>query len=118
MSLIVRTIQGKRKEKTQIDGHGMSVIETTDRSDFETIPLVLFPKCSRSRVEGDKRTERSEIEHEPCHCQKQLNGGDHGSGVEVSGSAVSVPPGGVSGYRAANRGTHFSHPHLQGAVGR
>jgi hypothetical protein len=44
MSLIVRTIQGKRKEKTQIDGHGMSVIETTDRSAFETIPLALFPK--------------------------------------------------------------------------
>ena len=36
---------------------------------------------SRSRVEGDKRTERFEIEHGPCHCQKQRDGGDHGSGV-------------------------------------
>src|SRR6476620_127225 len=48
---------------------------------------------SRSRVEGNKRAERSEIERGPCHCQKQLDGGDHGSGVEVSGSAVSVPRG-------------------------
>ncbi len=49
------------------------------------------PHGSRSRVEGDKRTETSEIEHEPRHCQKQLDGGDYVSGVEVSESAVSVP---------------------------
>ena len=48
---------------------------------------------SRSRVEGDKRAERSEIEHGPCHFQKQLDGCEHGSGVEVSGSAVSIPRG-------------------------
>jgi hypothetical protein len=53
----------------------------------------LLPIRSRSRVEGDKRTERSGIEHGPCHCRKQLDGGDHGSRVEVSGSVVSVPPG-------------------------
>ena len=51
-----------------------------------------LPFRSRSRVEGDKRTERAEIEHGPCPCQKQLDGDDHGSGVEVSGSVVSVPP--------------------------
>jgi hypothetical protein len=39
------------------------------------------------------RTERSKIEHGPCHCRKQLDGGDHGFGVEVRGSAVSVPRG-------------------------
>ncbi len=36
---------------------------------------------SRSQVEGDKRTERSKIEHGPCHCEKHLDGGGHGSGV-------------------------------------
>ena len=36
------------------------------------------------------RTERFEIEHGPCRGQKQLDGFVHGSGVEVSGSAVSA----------------------------
>jgi hypothetical protein len=45
---------------------------------------------SRSRVDGDKRAERSEIEHGPCQCRKQPDEGDHGSGSEVSGSAVCV----------------------------
>src|SRR5262249_47599436 len=44
-----------------------------------------------SQGEGDKRAERFEIEHGPCPCQRHRDGGDHGSGVEVSGSAVSVP---------------------------
>ena len=36
---------------------------------------------------------RAEIQHGPCQCRKQLDGGDHGSGLEVSGSAVSVSQG-------------------------
>src|SRR5262249_30847579 len=48
---------------------------------------------SRSRVEGEKRRERVEIEDGPCPCQKPRDGGDHGCGEEVSGSAVSVPRG-------------------------
>ncbi len=47
-------------------------------------------KGSRSQVEGAKHTERFEIEHGPRSCQRQLDGDDYGSGVEVSGSAVAV----------------------------
>src|SRR5262245_9510072 len=37
--------------------------------------------------------ERAEIQHGTCWCQKQREAGGQGSGLEVSGSAVPVPPG-------------------------
>ena len=82
------------------------------------IQWVSLTLCSRSRFEGDKRTERAEIQHGPCQCRKKPDGGDHGSGLEVSGSAVSVSRGKSPGEGAANRGTYFSRPHRQAPVGR
>ena len=37
--------------------------------------------------------ERADIGHGPCQCRKQLDRGDHGSGLELSELAVSVPQG-------------------------
>src|SRR5262249_30849488 len=51
-------------------------------------------------------------------CQKQLDGGDHGFGVEVSGSAASAPRGEspTTGHRKA--APISAAPYLQGDVGR
>jgi hypothetical protein len=45
-----------------------------------------------SMMTGVRKDPRSNTGH-ACHCQKPLDGSDHGSGMEVSGPAVSVPRG-------------------------
>src|SRR5262249_41931701 len=48
---------------------------------------------SRSRVEGDKRTEKSRNSTRAMRVSEATGWGDHGSGLEVSGSVVSVSQG-------------------------
>jgi hypothetical protein len=78
----------------------------------ETSPSVAVHELRLTSVQKN-----AEIRHGPCQCRKQLDGGDHGSGLDMSGSAVPVSQG-KSRLGAANRGTHSSRPHRQAAVGR
>jgi hypothetical protein len=78
----------------------------------------MIRRCSRSRVEGDKRTRRGRnptralpVAEESGWGRPRLQvGGERLSRLRFSGK--------VSDQRAANHGTHFSRPHRQAAVGR